>query len=111
MKGQHIGEFEELVLLAVHGLGEGAYGVAVQQRLEAETARTVSIGAVYAALDRLEAKRLVESRMVAGTAIRGGRSRRAFSATAAGLESLEEMQRVRERLWRAARSRPVRPKS
>src|SRR5688500_3735496 len=50
MKGDHIGEFEELVLLATHGLGEDAYGAAVQGLLERETGRTVTIGAVYAAL-------------------------------------------------------------
>jgi DNA-binding PadR family transcriptional regulator len=110
MKGDHIGEFEELVLLAVLALADDAYGVAVQGRLEQETTRSVSIGAVYAALDRLEAKGLVRSKMTAGTPVRGGRSRRAFTPTPAGLRALGEIQRVRERLWRAARA-AVRQKS
>ncbi len=75
MKGSHIGEFEELVLLAVHGLSGDAYGVSVQQMLERETSRTVSLGAVYAALARLEEKELVRSTVTAGTPVRGGRSR------------------------------------
>ncbi|HUF47248.1 MAG TPA: PadR family transcriptional regulator [Vicinamibacterales bacterium] len=111
MKGDHIGEFEELVLLAVQGLPDQAYGVSVQQLLERETSRRVSIGAVYAALDRLEAKGLVRSRIAPGTAVRGGRSRRAFIPTAAGARALAEMRRVRDRLWRAAGSTPARERT
>jgi hypothetical protein len=54
MKGAHIGEFEELVLLAIQGLAEDAYGVAIKLLLDRETRRDVSLGAVYAALDRLQ---------------------------------------------------------
>jgi DNA-binding PadR family transcriptional regulator len=100
VKGDHIGEFEELVLLAVRGLGDEAYGVAIKLLLDRETSRDVSIGAVYAALDRLEAKGLVRSGARAGPPVRGGRQRRAFGITSAGARSLQEMQRVRERLWR-----------
>jgi DNA-binding PadR family transcriptional regulator len=107
MKGDHVGEFEELILLAVHGLGAEAYGVAIQQFLERETARTVSLGAVYAALDRLEAKGLLRSAVVAGTPTRGGRSRRAFTLTAAGVRTIESLRRLRARLYGAI-SRPVR---
>jgi len=110
MKGDHIGEFEELVLLAVQALGGDAYGVAVQGLLERETTRPVSIGAVYAALDRLEAKGLVRSRVTAGTPVRGGRSRRAFTPTQAGLRALATVRRVRERLARAAHG-PARGRS
>lgn len=111
MKGDHLGEFEELVLLAVQGLSTEAYGVSVQQVLSVETSRDVSLGAVYAALDRLEAKGLVRSKMVPGTATRGGRSRRAFTVTPVGVRTLDAMQQVRLRLrraatYRAARSRP-----
>ena len=108
MKGDHLGEFEELVLLAVQGLNADAYGVSVQQVLSVETSRDVSLGAVYAALDRLEAKGLVRSRMVAGTATRGGRSRRAFTVTPVGARTLDAMQQVRLRLRRAATYRTAR---
>jgi DNA-binding PadR family transcriptional regulator len=101
VKGAHIGEFEELVLLAVRGLAEEAYGVAIKLLLDRETRRDVSIGAVYAALDRLEDKGLVRSATRAGPPLRGGRSRRAFGVTAAGTRALQEMQRVRDRLWRS----------
>jgi PadR family transcriptional regulator PadR len=114
MKGDHIGEFEELVLLAVQALGaqpDGAYGVPILLLIQRETARDVSIGAVYAALDRLEAKMLVRSAMTEGAPVRGGRSRRTFEVTADGTRSLREMRRVRDRLWQAAPMRPARGRS
>jgi PadR family transcriptional regulator PadR len=107
MKGRHVGEFEELVLLALHGLDEDAYGVAIQQRLERETRRSVSLGAVYASLDRLESKGLARSVSAPGTPVRGGRSRRVFRLTADGLRTLDAMRRVRERLYGLAGLRPV----
>lgn len=105
MKGDHIGEFEELVLLAVNVLAEDAYGVSIKERLDHETRRDISIGAVYAALDRLEAKSLVASHETPGPAARGGRRRRAFITTPAGRRTLREMRELRERLWRAAPAR------
>jgi PadR family transcriptional regulator PadR len=100
MKGHHVGEFEELVLLAIQHLGDEAYGASIQRLLERETSRDVSIGAVYAALDRLEGKGLARSRTTAGTPVRGGRSRRSFALLAKGVRTIEEMRRVRDRLWR-----------
>jgi PadR family transcriptional regulator PadR len=102
MKGVHIGEFEELVLLAVQHLGDDAYGVSVKRVLERETTRDVSIGAVYASLDRLDQKGLVRSQMTPGSAVRGGRSRRSFLVSPDGLRALKEMRRVRDRLWYGA---------
>lgn len=107
MKGLHLGEFEELVLLALHGLPGESYGVAIQQMLERETHRAVSIGAVYATLERLEAKGLATSSSAPGTAVRGGRGRRVFEITTEGLRSLDAMRRVRERLYGLARLRPA----
>ena len=111
MKGDHLGEFEELVLLAVHGLDGQAYGVSVQQLLDRETHRAVSLGAVYAALDRLEGKQLVVSQMAPGTAMRGGRSRRVFQLSAEGVRSLDAIRRVRERLYTAGRARTTRSRA
>lgn len=99
MKGEHVGEFEELILLAIHGLGEGAYGVAVQQFLDREASRRTSLGAVYAALDRLEAKGLLRSEMTEGSPVRGGRRRRVFIVTREGARTLLALRRVRERLY------------
>jgi DNA-binding PadR family transcriptional regulator len=111
VKGDHIGEFEELVLLTVSGLAGEAYGVAVQQVLERETTRDVSLGAVYAALDRLEQKGLVRSTMTPGTAVRGGRSRRSFALTRDGVRTIDALRELRDRLYRAGRLRPARGRS
>lgn len=105
MKGDHIGEFEELTLLSVAVLGDEAYGVAIKETLDRETSRDVSIGAVYAALDRLEVKGLVHSREVSSTAARNGRRRRSFTITPRGHRILHEIRAVRDRLWRAAFAR------
>lgn len=105
MKGAHIGEFEELVLLAVHGLRDNAYGISVQATLENETDRDVSLGAVYQALDRLERKGLVKSSMTDSVPEPGGRRRRAFSLLAAGEHALADLRRMRARLYEA---RPLR---
>ena len=111
MKGQQLGAFEELVLLAVHALGDEAYGMAARDVLERETRRSVSLGPVYTVLDRLEAKGLVRSTMVAGTATRGGRSRRVFTLTADGSRALRSLQQVRARLYARARMDPARSRS
>ena len=95
-----MGAFEELVLLAVCTLGTEAYGVTIQEAIEAEANRRISIGAVYAALDRLERKGHVESWVGGATAERGGRRKRFFKATSGGYHALAEMRAVRERFWR-----------
>ena len=101
MKGDRLGEFEELTLLAVLTLGDGAYGVLVQEVIERETGREVTLGAVYAALERLARKQLLESAFGAAMATRGGKPRRLFSVTAEGLRTLGETRRAREALWNA----------
>ena len=105
MKGSQLGGFEELVLLAVEALGDDAYGVSVQELAEENAGRAVSLGAVYAALERLESKQYVKSRMEPGGDYRGGRSRRHFWTTADGRHVLLEIKRQRERMWRAIESR------
>src|SRR6267378_8056751 len=89
---------EELVLLAAASLGGRAYGVTVQQRLEAETESAVSLGAVYAVLGRLERKGYVRSAWGEATPQRGGRRKRMFRITASGLTALRAMSRIRSRL-------------
>ena len=96
-----MGEFEELTLLAVRALGDHTYAVPVQQFVEDATGRHVSIGAVYAALARLEGKGFMKSAMGDATARRGGRSRRLFEVTPLGLRTARDLHRVRERIWNA----------
>ncbi len=100
MPQERLGEFEEFTLLAVRALGEPTYGVPVQQFVEQATGRRATIGAVYAALDRLEAKGFVRSTLGEPTATRGGKRKRLFTVTAAGLKAATELRRVREQIWR-----------
>lgn len=92
-KGDYLGEFEQMVMLALLRLGADAYGMRVRQEIEARTRREVSIGAVYATLDRLETKGWVKSSLGEATAQRGGRAKRTFALTAAGRKSLAMTQR------------------
>jgi len=84
----NLGEFEQLVLLALVRLRDNAYGVTIRGEIERRTGREVSIAAVYTTLDRLEKKGLVSSWTGEPTAQRGGRSKRYFKLEAAGAEAL-----------------------
>jgi DNA-binding PadR family transcriptional regulator len=95
-------EFEELVLLSVRMEGDDACGVTIQQVLDQRAGRAVSLGAIYTALDRLARKGLVESWLGEPTPVRGGRRKRHYRITPAGLELLTEVRRTRERMWRKA---------
>jgi DNA-binding PadR family transcriptional regulator len=101
VKGDRLGEFEEMLLLAVYALGEDTYAVPVQEHVERASRRNVSMGAVYAGLERLERKGFVRSFAGEATAVRGGKRKRHFSITAEGRAVLKDVRRVRERLWRA----------
>ena len=85
MDRDHLGGFEYVVILGLMRLHNDAYGVTVRQEVEARTGRDVSIGAVYATLDRLEAKGYVKSRLGGPTPERGGRSKRFFRVTTKGM--------------------------
>ena len=98
-----LGTFEEHVMLAVLRTGDEAYGMNVRRELESVTGRDVAIGAVYATLDRLEAKGLVASTR-SGT---GASSRRLFAVTALGARGLAESRMMRERLWEGVDLRPL----
>ena len=92
-----LGSLEEQVMLAVARTGGDAYGMNVRRELEAVTGRDVTIGSVYATLDRLEAKGLVASSRA--TTAADGAERRIFALTRAGVLSLEQTRAVRDRLW------------
>ena len=91
-----LGSLEEQVMLAVVRTGDDAYGMNVRRELETVTGRDVTIGSVYATLDRLEAKGLVTSSRTSGA---DAASRRIFAVTAAGARSLALTRETRDRLW------------
>ena len=99
MKGVHLGEFEELILLMVGILFDQAYGVAIKHALEEHTGRSVKISAVHSALHRLEKKGYLTSWVGGATRQRGGRRKRFFEITHAGRAALAARRQMRERLW------------
>jgi DNA-binding PadR family transcriptional regulator len=92
-------DFELMILLAVLRAGDEAYGVAIARDIEQTTGRSVLLGAVYAALERLERNGLVASSVGEPTAARGGRAKRFFRVTPRGLRSVKETQRALVALW------------
>ena len=94
-----LGEFEQLVLLAIVHLKDDAYGVTIRREIESRTGRSVAVGALYTALDRLERKGFVRSRTSDPTPQRGGRSKRHFALLAAGAAALDRSRETMRRMW------------
>src|SRR6186713_971483 len=94
----NLGEFEQLILLAILRLRADAYGVTIRAELADRAGRNIAPGALYTALERLETKGLITSRMSDPTPQRGGRAKRYVSVTAAGMEALTRSVRAYERL-------------
>jgi PadR family transcriptional regulator PadR len=87
-KGNYLGEFEQMVLLALLQTRSNAYGVSIRREIQDRTDRIVAIGAVYSALDRLERKGYVSSKDSDPQPVRGGRTKRIFKITRQGNEVL-----------------------
>jgi len=94
----YIGEFEELVLLAILSQGENAYGVTIHEALEEATHRSITIGSLYTTLSRLEEKGLVESWVGEPTAERGGRAKKHYKVKGSGQSLLKNVDAARRRL-------------
>lgn len=99
MRRSDLGEFEELVLLTVAVFTPEAYSVVIAEELENQTEKSVTTGAVHAALQRLEDKGLVSSQMGEATPERGGRRKRIFKVTIMGSRILHEAREIRNNLW------------
>ena len=98
-KADHLGEFEQLALLAVLRLGDEAYGARIQKELEATAGREASISAIYITLTRLQDKGLVTSWLGEPTDGRGGKARRFFRAQPAGMAALNESRSTLLSMW------------
>lgn len=94
----NLGEFEQLILLAILRLGDGAYGVTIRAELAARAERSIAPGALYTALERLETKGLIKSRMSDPTPQRGGRAKRYVRVTAAGRQALTRARQAYDRM-------------
>ena len=92
-------DFEIMILLAILRIGEEAYGVPIAREIETTTGRVVQLPAIYAALERLQGQQLVESRLGEATAQRGGRAKKYFSLTPAGIGSVRDTRKALTALW------------
>lgn len=99
MAQKFLGEFEQMVLLALLKLGDQAYGASIRQLLDQQVGRDVALGALYSTLERLEKKAMVTSRMGEATPQRGGRPKRYFDVTAKGVQALKEVRQAMNTLW------------
>lgn len=99
MKGNNLGEFEELILLTVASLGKEAYAVVVKAELEGRANRKTNISAIHSSLYRLEDKGFLTSEFGGATSKRGGKKKRYFQVTNAGFEVLQEAKDLREKYW------------
>lgn len=98
-----LGAFEQAVLLSVWTLADEAYGRGILRGVQSALDRDVAAGAVYATLDRLEQKNLIDSHVEEGTAVRAGRVRRYYRLTISGVKALNESRAALEKMWRGAK--------
>ena len=100
MAKEYLGEFEELILTMVAALQEDAYGAAIAEEIETRLKREVNLSAVHVTLYRLEDKGYIKSSLGGGTNERGGRRKRIFTITSAGMAMLKAMKESRIELWK-----------
>lgn len=99
MKGTNLGEFEELVLLAVAAMQQESYSLAITSEINKVTGRNITFGVVHSALHRMEKKGYVTSEMSGATQERGGRRKRIFTISSAGKKVLISSKEQRDELW------------
>lgn len=100
MRKEYLGEFEELILTMVAALQEDAYGAAITEEIEQRLNRDVNLSAVHVTLYRLEDKGFIRSAMGGATKERGGRRKRIYTITSAGMAILRNIKEVRIDLWK-----------
>jgi DNA-binding PadR family transcriptional regulator len=107
MVADHLGEFEQVVLLSVFRLGDRAYGVPIREEIERRASRKVTIGALYATLNRLEEKGYLRSWFADPTPRRGGRSKRYLELLPSGTQALASYKAMLDRMWSGVRLKGV----
>jgi len=100
MKGNNLGELEELILLTVASLDKEAYAVSVKDELATRANRKTNISAIHSSLYRLEDKGFLSSEFGGATSKRGGKKKRFFRVTNAGFAALQEVKSLREDYWK-----------
>ena len=99
MPGSNLTNFEFMVMLVLIRLDEEAYGVPISREMEKQAGRAVAVGSVYAALERLQRRGFVSSRLGEPTVERGGRAKRYFRVTRSGLRVVRELRKAFVKLW------------
>ncbi|MEJ2541793.1 MAG: helix-turn-helix transcriptional regulator [Gemmatimonadota bacterium] len=102
-RGEYLGEFEQMILLAVARLGAHAYGITILEEIRERTGHEAAVASVYAALDRLERQGLVSSSVGNPTPERGGRAKRFFVLQPAGMDALERSRTALNSMWEGVR--------
>jgi DNA-binding PadR family transcriptional regulator len=101
---EHLGEFEQIVLLAILRLGDNGYGVPIRREIEKRTRRSLTVGSLYSTLERLEQKGYITSWFGDPTPERGGRSKRYFKVKPLGLRALRESREALAAMWEGLES-------
>lgn len=99
MRGTNIGEFEEIILLAVAALSPNAYGFAIMEQLENATHRNLSLTSLHASFNRLQVKGFLTSRFGEPTKVRGGKRKKFFELTPDGVEAIKKAREIRSGFW------------
>lgn len=99
MKRTNLGELEEIILLIVASLDDRAYGILIQEEVETQCDRKISISSVHNVLHRLEEKGFLMAAYSDPTPERGGKRKLIFTLTAAGKKAMEEARSLRDKLW------------
>ena len=110
-RGEYLGEFEQIVLLALARLDDDAYGMRIRAEIEERAGRRTSLGAVYATLERLVSKEYARETDLPGGKERSGLARRFYAVTPAGRKALEEARDLQARMWAGLTIRTDRRKS
>ena len=105
-KGDYLGEFELVVMLTLFRLGDRAYGMTIRLEIEERTGRSVSIGAVYTTLRRLQRKGFVSSALGEPSPSRGGRAKKYFTLEPDGLDALQRSREMFASLWKDVPAAP-----
>ena len=110
-RGGYLGEFEQVVLLAIAHLEDEAYGMRVRAEIESRAKRSTTIGAVYATLERLVTKGYARQADMPGGAERSGLARRFYEITPAGIAALQAARELQTRMWAGLKVKPSRRRS
>ena len=109
-RGEHLGEAEQLILLAAWRVGERTTGAAIRKEVAQRGGRTLTVSSIYVTLMRLQKKGYVTSHLADPTPVRGGKAKRYFAVTDKGISTLQETRRHLEQMWEGMETAPdVRP--